>query len=103
MLLVKFDRRVNHWLQLPVKYLVKVIGFVPGAVISNPILREVIGTDTFRAIYGPHLRMTLLCRLGLPFRLFLCLKRARNTRNAASRFWICDFSFCILTTIPVGI
>lgn len=24
------------------------------------------------------------------------------TRRAAARFWICDFSFCIDTTVPVG-
>src|SRR6266536_937290 len=29
-------------------------------------------------------------------------RRARSTRSAFSRFWICDFSSCMETTIPVG-
>src|SRR6266540_255354 len=29
-------------------------------------------------------------------------RRARSTRSAFSRFWICDFSSCIETTMPLG-
>ncbi len=29
-------------------------------------------------------------------------RRDCRTRSAAARFWICDFSFCIDTTMPVG-
>src|SRR6266536_3601095 len=29
-------------------------------------------------------------------------RRARSTRSAFSRFWICDFSSCMATTMPVG-
>ncbi len=29
-------------------------------------------------------------------------RRDFRTRNAAARFWICDFSSCMLTTMPVG-
>ena len=28
--------------------------------------------------------------------------RARSTRMAFSRFWICDFSSCMATTMPEG-
>src|SRR5690625_3114541 len=53
--LVHLDRRGDHRAQVTVQHVVQVVGLVPGAVVGDPVLREVVGADPFAAVHGAHL------------------------------------------------
>jgi len=50
-----------------------------------------------------HTMCDLLASLGAKVEFDTRSKRLRSTAIARARFWICDFSSCIDTTIPVGL
>src|SRR5829696_7766384 len=48
----------DHGLQVSVQHLIKVVGLETDAMVGNPVLREVVGPDAFRAIDRPDLAAT---------------------------------------------
>ena len=71
------------------------------AVVGDAALREVVGADLLRPLAGADLRAPRRRELGL---LPLALEPRTAVRAAraspSARFWSCDFSSCIATTMP---
>src|SRR5690625_5825625 len=63
--LVHLDRRGDHRAEVAVQHLVQVVGLVAGAVVGDPVLREVVGADPFAAVHSAHLGAAQLGGLRL--------------------------------------
>ena len=77
---------------------------LPDLVLGAEVLDHLVRVQDV----GPHLvapgRFDIAGELLLGRRLLLLLEQEQPdfSTQRATRFWICDFSFCIETTMPVG-
>ena len=70
------------------------------AVVGEPVLGEVVRADLLRPLAAADLRAPRAALLGRCRRRSCSYNRARRTRIALSRFFSCERSSCMATTMP---
>ena len=96
------DQRVDDGVEVAVDDLVEVVRLVADAVVGDPVLREVVGAHPLAAVHRAHLAAPLVAAVASASSRAAASSRERSTRSADSRFCSWLFSFCELTTMPLG-